>query len=108
MLPQPAETEQGHENPVQDHVEPEAESESRSEEEDPSKEEKFEASDEPDKSSDPTPIQIREFQSPRRYCPPPLKTYPIPPSQRNQEPGPSEEHPGESHDSHDEPEQTGF
>jgi chromosome partitioning protein len=105
---QPAEIERGPENLVQDHVEPEAESETRSEEEGPSREEKLEASDEPDQSSEPTPIHIREFQSPRRYCPPPLKTYPIPPSQRNQEPGPSEEHPGESHDSYDEPEKKGF
>lgn len=104
MQPEPVDIEQEHENRVQDQVE----SESTSEAEGPSKEENPETSDESDKSSGPTPIQIREFQSPRRYCPPPLKTYPISPSQRNQEPGSSEECPGESHDSHDEPEQAGF
>lgn len=37
------------------------------------------------KTSEAGPIEIREFQPPQRYCPPPLKTYPIGPSRRSQE-----------------------
>lgn len=51
-----------------------------------------------DDPSDATPIEIREFQSPgaRRYCPPPLKSYPIPPYRRSQEPDREDETEGES------------
>jgi chromosome partitioning protein len=61
----------------------------------------FEGENEPraQDTSGSNPIEIREFPSPRRYSPPPLKTYPIPPFRRSQEPGSQDEGPDEVSDS---------
>ncbi len=51
-----------------------------------------------DESPESTPIEIREFQPPvpRRYSPPPLKTYPIGPSRRSEQAESQDEGSGES------------